>query len=155
MASIVDRGNRFPERFPRQSDPGYGIRQWNRSLRATEAAIKDPGHIVVFYESLVEGVEATLKTLCGIAGLEFEEAMLTPADRSSFTSPDEEWKHQVNAPVHAATSKFEKLFDEATRLWITRRLELGIFERIRRHASELSGGVLFSGEGREEDPHPG
>jgi len=149
VASIVDRGNKYPERFPRQSDPRYGVRQWNRSLRATEAAIKDPGPIVVFYESLVEGVEATMKTLCGIAGLEFEEAMLTPSDRSSFTSPDEEWKYQVNAPVQAATSKFERLFDDAARLGISRRLELGIFEGMRKNASKTSGGVLFSGEGRE------
>ena len=155
VASIVDRGNKYPDRFPRQSDPRYGIRQWNRSLRATEVAIKEPGHVVVFYESLVESVETTLKTLCGIAGLEFEEAMLTPADPSPFTGPDEEWKHQVNAPVQAATSKFERLFDDATRLWIIRRLELGIFERMRARASKLSGGVLFSGECREGDPHLG
>ncbi|MBT8395681.1 MAG: sulfotransferase, partial [Gemmatimonadetes bacterium] len=29
VASIVDRAKRYPDRFPRQADPGYGIRQWN------------------------------------------------------------------------------------------------------------------------------
>lgn len=147
VASIVDRGKKYPDRFPRQSDPSYGIRQWNRSMRATEAAMKKPGHAVVIYESLVAAVETTLRTLCGIVGLEFEAEMLTPADRASFTSPDEEWKSQVNAPVEAASSKFEKLFDEVARARINLRLETDIYERMRADASKVPGGVLFSGIG--------
>jgi hypothetical protein len=52
VASMVDRARKFPEEFSRQSDPSYGIRQWNQSLRATEVAMNDPGHILVLYESL-------------------------------------------------------------------------------------------------------
>ena len=147
VASIVDRGKKYPERFPRQSDPAYGVRQWNRSMRATEAAMKEQGHAVVIYESLVAAVEPTLRALCGIVGLDFEPGMLTPADRASFTNADEEWKSQVNAPVEAAFSKFEKLFDEVTRARINERLETDIFERMRAEASKMSGGVLFSGIG--------
>jgi len=145
VASIVDRGKRFPERFPRQSDPSYGIRQWNQSMRATEVAMKEPGHAVVFYESLVAAVDPTLRTLCGIVGLDFEAGMLTPADRTSFTSVDEEWKSQVNAPVEMASSKFEKLFDEGTRARITERLERDVFQRFQEQALERPGGVLVSG----------
>ena len=92
VASIVDRGKKYPERFPRQADPGYGIRQWNRSMRATEVAVEEPGHAVLFYESLVAGVERTLRAICRVAGLDFEAGMLAPADPSSFTGADEEWK---------------------------------------------------------------
>jgi len=147
VASIVDRGKRYPERFPRQSDPSYGIRQWNQSMRATEGAMKGPGHAVVFYERLVAAVEPTLRTLCGLVGLDFEARMLTPADRASFTSADEEWKSQVNAPVEMASSKFEKLFDEVTRARITDRLETAIFEGLKEQASDEPGGVLFSEAG--------
>ena len=144
VASIVDRGKRYPERFPRQADPSYGIRQWNQSMRATEAALKGPGHAVVLYESLVAALEPTLQTLCGIVGLDFEAGMLTPADRASFTSTDEGWKSQVNGPVEMASSKFEKLFDEGTRARITERLERDVFQRLQEQALERPGGVLFS-----------
>jgi len=147
VASIVDRAQRFPEQFPRQADPAYGIRQWNRSMRATQEALREPGHAVVFYESLVEGVEPTLRALCQIAGLEFEPALLRPADRSAFSTAQEEWKSQVNGLVEAAGSKFEKVFEEGTRDRITRGLETAVFGDLKERASEEPGGILFSGFG--------
>ncbi len=145
VASIVDRARKYPDRFPRQANPAYGIRQWNRSMKATELAIRESGHAVVFYESLVTGVERTMRTLCGVVGLEFEAGMLAPADRERFTSPDEEWKSNVNASVEAAPSKFRSLFDEATQDRITRRLELSVFDRMLEKAAKGPGGVLVSG----------
>jgi len=116
-------------------------------MRATAAAMKEPGHAVVFYESLVGDVEGTMRTLSRILGLEFETGMKTPADRASFTASDEEWKTGVNAPVEAASSKFEELFDEATQAWINRRLDSDILERLKEKASGAPGGVLSSGHG--------
>jgi len=144
VASIVDRGKKYPDRFPRQSDPSYAVRQWNRAIGATAAAFDEPGHAAVFYESLVADVEGTMKSLCGNIGLQFEADMLVPADRAAFTAADEEWKAQVNGPVEAAASKFKTLFNGAQRDWITRRLDLDAFQRIKEEATAASGGVLVS-----------
>ena len=145
VASIVDRARKHPDRFPRQADPSYGIRQWNLSMRATESAIKDPGHAVVFYESLVAEVEPTLRALCTILGFDFEAEMMVPSDPASFTDAGEEWKSQVNAPVEQAPSKFEKIFAEGERASITEALKVGLFREMKEAASEMPGGVLFSG----------
>ena len=145
VASVVDRANRFPDRFPRQADPAYGIRQWNQSLRATEVALGDPGHAVIFFEDLVSALEPTLKALCAIAGLDFEPEMATPADPASFTEADEEWKAQAPIPVRPSTSKFRDLFDEGARSLISRKLQTGVYEDLRRRASGFEGGVLYSG----------
>lgn len=145
VASIVDRARRFPDHFPRQSDPSYGIRQWNRSLRATREALDHQGHAIVFYDALVSDVSGTLKALCRGLGLSFEDGMATPADRTEFTSVEEVWKGGTEGPVKEAQSKFEGLFDEATRSQIRRRLEEGIFRELADQASGRPGNVLFSG----------
>jgi hypothetical protein len=148
VASIVDRAKRYPDRFPRQADPTYGIRQWNRSIRATAVALEGPGHAVVFYEDLVSEVEPTMRALCTILDLDFEPGVLTPADRASFTGPDEEWKSQVNGPVEKAQSKFEQLFDEGERVRISQSLDTGVYDALRARASEQAGGVLVSGSAK-------
>lgn len=144
VASIVDRAQRYPGRFPRQGDPSYGIRQWNQSIRATSSALGEPGHVVVFYESLASAVEETLRSLCEILGLGFEAGMLTPADRSTFVGEEEEWKATVHAPVKVAVSKFHRLFDEPTRSRITRGLDSAIFQELKERASGFPGGILSS-----------
>lgn len=145
VASIVDRARRYPDRFPRQSHPAYAIRQWNRSLRATLQAVREPGHAVVFYESLVSSLEQTVRALCRILGFDFEPAMLVPADRTGFTDPSEEWKSAVNAPVAPARSKARELFDEDTRSWIASRLDTEALRALEARKSKEAGGIVLSG----------
>jgi hypothetical protein len=144
VASIVDRARKYPKRFHRQADPAYGIRQWNQSLRATEAAMNRPGHALVFYEKLAGETEHTLRSLCRGLGLEFETGMLSPANPSTFVSPDEGWKARKAESVEPAPSKFDGLFDDEARAAILRRLQTGILRRLNERASEGGGGVLFS-----------
>jgi hypothetical protein len=145
VASIVDRARRFPDRFPRQVDPSYGIHQWNRSMRATWRAFQGPGHGIVVLEDLVRDVQAMLRRLCEVLGLAFEPGMATTADPSAFTDPAEEWKPQVSEPVRPAESKFEALFDERERARIKARLDTVLYEGLRERASKAPGGFLFSG----------
>ncbi len=147
VASIVDRATRYPDRFPRQSDPAYGVRQWNRSMRATAAAMSDPGHLVVLYEKLVADVEETLRAVCSAVGLEFEAGMVVPANRSAFAGAEEEWKSAVDGPVRPSPSKFNEVLSEDSRDQIPRRLETGIYQALVEGASESPGGILVSGAG--------
>ncbi len=145
VASIADRARRYPDRFPRQLDPSYGIRQWNRSMGATWKAFREPGHAVVVFEDLVRDVEATVGSLCEALGLSYEPGMTVTADPSTFTDPAEEWKSQASEPVRLAESKFESLFDEVERGRIRARLDQGLYEGLRERASGEAGGILFSG----------
>ncbi|MGD2123320.1 MAG: sulfotransferase, partial [Gemmatimonadota bacterium] len=148
VASIVDRARRFPDRFPRQQDPAYGIRQWNRSMGATWAAVKEPGHVVVVFEELVRDVETTLGRICEILGLDYEEGMAKPADPSSFTHEAEEWKSQISGGVKPASSKFGQIFDEGSRFRIAARLKTNLYEELRERAMRARGGVLVSGSAK-------
>jgi hypothetical protein len=145
VASMVDRARRFPDRFPRQLDPAYGVRQWNRSIRATWEAVRDPGHAVVVFEDLVRDVRSTMVRSCEILGLDFEDGMGAPSDPAGFTDASEEWKSQTAEPVRPATSKFEVVFDEEARARITGRLEASFYDSLRERAGKASGGVFFSG----------
>lgn len=147
VASIVDRAKRYPDRFPRQGDPSYGIRQWNQSLRATAQAIRRPGHVVVFYDALVSETEATLQALCEIIGIDFQEGMTVPGDPGEFIQPEEGWKSQVAGGIKPADSKFEKLFDLVTRSRILGGLEEEAYEEMKNARAGSPGKLVYSGTG--------
>lgn len=148
VASIVDRAKRYPDRFPRQQDPTYGIRQWNQSLRATAEAVEEPGHVVVFYDTLVAETEATLHALCGIIGIDFQVGMSVPGDPTAFIQPEEGWKSQVAREVKPADSKFDTLFDPEAQAQILDGLNSEGFETLKKARPGTPGGLLFSGTGR-------
>jgi len=141
VASMVDRARKYPDRFPRQKDPSYAIRQWNRSIRATEACMGASGHAVVVYSRLTENPEPTLRALCDALGLEFEPGMTMPANRSGYVEEEEPWKSGSGGPVRRAESKFSRVFDEATRASITADLELETYARLEEKVSDGAGGV--------------
>ena len=137
VASIVHRARRFPDRFQRQSDPAYGIAQWNRSMRATEAALRAPGHVVVHYETLASEPQGTMEALCASMGIRFEKGMLEDWDQNGFVLKDEAWKDPVRGPIRPAESKFEALFDEDTRERINKGLDQRFYREI---TTRLQGG---------------
>jgi len=144
VASIVDRARKYPDRFPGQEDPAYGVRQWNRSLRATAAAMKEPGHIVLRYEGLTARPEETLKTLCHILGIPFEEGMLEVGAAQDFVLPEERWKAPLEGPLRPAPSKFGELFDEDEKKRIREGLASGILESIDQRLERARGHVWAS-----------
>ena len=145
VASMVDRARRYPGEFPRQEDPAYGIRQWNQSMRATEAAMREPGHVVVLYRTLSEHPEETLRALCGIMEIEFEERMLIREKERAFVTEGEDWKTTIPGPIRPATSKFPELFDETTQARIIGALETGFFEKVEERLSDTPDRIWVSG----------
>lgn len=130
VASIVDRARKFTGRFPGQENPAYGVRQWNRSMRATEVAMGEPGHVVVQYEILASQPEETLRGLCRHLGIHFEEGMLAPPAGGGFVLEDEGWKAPLSGPIQPAPSKFQDLFDEGTRRRINEGLDRRFYEEV-------------------------
>jgi len=144
VASIVDRARKFPGEFSRQADPAYGIRQWNQSMRATELAMEEPGHVVVLYRALSKHPEGTLRALCGVIGIEFEEGMLARSGERGFVTAKEGWKTSLPGPIRPAISKFPHLFDEATQARINEGLKMGFFEKVRERLSDTPGSIWVS-----------
>jgi len=147
VASIVDRAQRFPESFHRQEGPSYGIRQWNRSMRATEVAMKDEGHLVVLYEELAHHPRKTLQSLCRVLELEFQEGMLHRDNSREFVTEREGWKERPEGPIQPAESKFTRLFDEGTRHRIEEGLDMASFRKIRDRIRGAPGSIWVSGSG--------
>lgn len=147
VASIVDRARKHPDQFHGQADPAYGIRQWNRSMEATRQAMGEEGHVVVRYETLAGYPEETLRALSDSLGIEFEEGMLAPADSRGFVLEEEAWKKPLDGPIRPALSKFESLFDEATKTRIDEGLELGFLEEVNQRLTRSSARIWVS-EGR-------
>jgi len=144
VASIVDRARRFPDRFQRQDRAEYGIRQWNRSVQATQEAMGREGHLVVIYEALVQAPEETLRTICQLLELPFEPAMLESAEELSFVRDKEAWKGDVNAPIEKAPSKFPKVFDAGTRERIEKQLRLTTFHKLKEGAAGQAPASLWA-----------
>lgn len=145
VASMVDRARRYPGEFPRQEDPAYGIRQWNQSMRATEAAMREPGHVVILYRTLSEHPEETLRALCGIMEIEFEERMMIRERERAFVTEGEDWKAPIAGPIRPATSKFPELFDETAQARIIKALETGFFEKVEERLSGTPDRIWVSG----------
>lgn len=151
VASIVDRARRFPGRFRGQEDPAYGIRQWNRSMRATEAAMGKPGHLIALYEILASRPAETLGDLCHHLGIGFETGMLEAPATDGFVLKDEEWKDPLSGPIRPAASKYHDLFDEDTRRQIDRRLDQRFFGRVEERLGSTPGRIWVS---EETPPRP-
>lgn len=144
VASIVDRAGRFPNRFQRQARAEYGIRQWNRSVQATQEALGREGHLVLIYEALVQAPEETLRAICQLLDLPFEPTMLESAEELSFIGDKEAWKSDVNAPIEKPPSKFPKVFDASSRDRIEKKLHLTTFQKFKEKAAERSPASLWA-----------
>ena len=145
VASIVDRARRHPERFRGQEDPAYGVRQWNRSIRATAAAMKDPGHLVLRYERLASHPRETLRAICVHLGIDFQEEMLEASGQTGFVLEHEVWKAPLRGPLHPAASKYEDIFDKTARKTIDEALEEKSFNLIDERLRSAPGQVWASG----------
>ncbi len=132
VASIVDRARRYPHRFPRQRDPGYAVRLWNRAVRHHRACLGRPGHRLVHYEALVDDPEGVVRSLCEWLDLEFCPSMLDPRSTAGFVREGEAWKAGAGRPIHPPQGKFDRLFDPASRARIERALDWRSYARLSR-----------------------
>jgi hypothetical protein len=145
VASIVDRARRHPERFPRQSDPSYGVRQWNRSMDATRKALADPGHAVIVFEGLVAHPQATLETLSRLLEIDFQDRMLSPGPETAHAVREEPWKRGTEGSVEAPASKAREVFDAPALARVEAELHTSSFHELRRAVSRVPGSVWLSG----------
>jgi len=150
VASMVDRARRYPQRFPRQADPAYGIRQWNRSMRGTREAMEEPGHVVVLYQGLAAHPEATLRSLTRLLDLPFEARMLEEAhsrDVPTFPGTDEPWKAGARGPVRPALSKAHRVLGPDGGEDVEKKLDRTFYQQLEEALATAPGAVWLSGAG--------
>lgn len=83
--------------------PYYGIDHWiatETSWQQAEA-LADPARVhTLRYETLFRDMDRELKSVCGFIGVDYNPAMLTYHERSSYAPPDpklvEQWRHKCS-----------------------------------------------------------
>ncbi|ETX05669.1 sulfotransferase family protein [Candidatus Entotheonella palauensis] len=131
VASLYDVVNRHPDRWP--SIPAGDmascidrcVDRWIQSVRLSQRYVGKPNHAMVGYEHLVEAPDEVVKGLCEFIGIPFEAQMLEQySDRAAtLVLPFETWKASVTQAIESGDErKFDRLFDEAQRHYISNRV---------------------------------
>ena len=132
IASIYDRALRFPQKFDRQRKLVSAVRKWNRALKVSPRYIGSPGHTFVLYGQLVEEPDKVLAQICSDLGLAYDPRMKDVTEVAhQVILPNQQWVMGAMEPPRLMPSKFCRLFDQETRDWISRRLKLDQFEKIK------------------------
>ena len=100
------------------------IRCWNMATEAARRWRDHPNFRTVEYQGLCEQTEATVRALCDFLEVEFQPVMLEKYQQSYsriVTSGESSWKQGVKGEVRSR-SKFNDLFDEAQREYISKNI---------------------------------
>lgn len=129
-ASLWDARRRYPEArsWRRLDDPGRCADLWIDFARETRRLSDRPGHFLVDYHELVGRPQEVLREVCGWAGLEFEERLVSGyADGAARIATQREgWKRGVYGNLRD-TSKFEAVFSPEERERVDARLRAAGF----------------------------
>jgi len=132
-ASIRDRAIAYPERFAAQADPAYGVREWNRAVRAAWTQRHEARVRIVLFSDFVAAPEASLRALSAWMGLDYSPQMLEEGGIEGISRSKEEWKSGAGSPVEPPPSKFAKVFDSAQQRWVERHLDHATYRRLVEH----------------------
>jgi hypothetical protein len=132
VASIYDRAVKFPEKFGKQRNLDFAIQRWNRSLKISLRYIGNPNHTFVLYEQLVEQPDMILARVCEDIGVTHDPCMKETTDTARRVIPSHrQWLMDARESPHPKPSKFDQHFDRETREWISRKLKLSEFEKVK------------------------
>lgn len=133
VGSICHRAHKYPDEFPNQQDPAFGINRWNRSLKESIRYLGQPGHTFVVYEQFVHDPERTLRRVCRDLNVSFEPRMVQGTDEAAEAVIPEgkQWIRRAKKPPEKSTSKFQRHFSAEEQRSVEERLNLNLYEQIR------------------------
>lgn len=137
VASIVDRARKHAGQFEGHEDPRYAVGLWNEALATASENLGKPGHTVILYEQLCSDPTQTLGRIADALQLRLRapgEASFSVQE--SLLRPHETWKADVLQPIVQRASKFDHLFDPATRAWILEALDLQRYESLQQRLND-------------------
>ena len=132
VASIVDRAQKYPEKFGNQKDPLMGIARWNQAVRASLPYLGAVRHSFVRYQSLVQNTEAEMRRLASDLRIEYDQSMSQGTEKAAGDVILSKWPWISNARKRPQekSSKFNRLCDKKEQMWIEDKLDLSIISKI-------------------------
>jgi hypothetical protein len=139
VGSIYHRAHEYPDEFPNQKDPDFGINRWNRSLRESMRYLGESGHTFVVYEQLIRSPERTLRRVCRDLGISYDPRMVQGTDEAATaTIPKEkQWIQRAKKPPEQNESKFQRHFSPEEQRSIEEELNLSLYDQI---SESVAGG---------------
>lgn len=130
VASLYKITNEHPREWSRVSKTffrGYSIEQcvalWNHDILLSAKWIKEPNHILVRYERLLENPADVLKDVCHFLEVDYTNKMEKPEQVfHKITSSFEVWKIENAEGIHRPKSKFDTIFDEKEKDYVLSNL---------------------------------
>jgi hypothetical protein len=136
VASLYEVTNRAPRAWASLAHPwlpefmrfkGFTIAEcvemWNSSVSITASWSGKPNHHVVHYESLVSTPRESVERLARYLDIPFELSMLDPGRTAqAIVRADEAWKMRNSGAILRPERRFDKIFTDAERSWISDHL---------------------------------
>lgn len=127
VASLYEVTHKYPQIWGKPRSIDRCIDRWLNDVRISQHHIHKPNHLLVKYENLVANPRLELQNICRLVNISFEEKMLS--DRATAAQnlirDREKWKSTVSCTIQSKKSqKFEKLFDERQRQYISDRVSV-------------------------------
>jgi hypothetical protein len=99
------------------------VEMWNSSVSITASWSGKPNHHVVHYESLVSTPRESVERLARYLDIPFELSMLDPGRTAqAIVRDDEAWKMRNSGAIQRPERRFDKIFTDAERSWISDHL---------------------------------
>lgn len=133
VASIKERYNKFPERFPNQKDYLYGVHLWNESMRNLGGNESHNDVHILCYEDFVVDSARAVSRVSGFLGLQRDKTASGGMGGLNIARHHETWKSHSLGEVAVQESRFGELFNEAERKEIRKLLNMDTYHRIRRN----------------------
>jgi hypothetical protein len=102
---------------------GYSVEQcvaiWNHDILLSAKWIKEPNHILVKYEELVDNPPAVLQSICQFLEIDYANDMERPEQVShKIVNPREVWKANNTKGICKPRSTFDAIFNEHEKRFI-------------------------------------
>jgi hypothetical protein len=125
VASLVDAGTRYPERWKRYADLRFAIASYNEALVDSMLYCGRADHIFVQYEHILEDSEQVCRKLYAALDLEVKSARasLTELHRQVVRS-DESWKNDHKGEIeNTRLVKFNQVFSDQQKKLVSSRVK--------------------------------
>jgi hypothetical protein len=129
VASIVDRGRKFPTEFSGQADPEYSIDLWNHSVEHARRLIDHPRVFFVSHESFCSAQNEILSAVGREIGLTPSKQLTNAGIR--ILTDSELWKNDHQIEDFTPVDKWTTIFNNLEREQIKSKLSSDIWCELR------------------------
>jgi len=131
VASLFEVSHKNPEYFGGSKSIDQCIRRWQRDIKISKRYLSDKNHSFVRYTDLVEKPREVLKQLLTKISIHYDENVLNFKEAAeTLILSEERWKKNNKGNLRKGKRKFNTLFNETEKNYITRQVsqvDLSVF----------------------------